>query len=209
MKTLLTLIAGLFLFVAPASAALVPDPPAALVTTVAPAEVATYQIDPVHSEMSFRIRHLMGRVLGVFTDWEGTVVVDPDDLSTLAVDVTVQTASINTFTEQRDDHLRTDDFFDVENYPTMTFTSNRVVVNGNAVAVEGDLTIRGTTRPVVLVGEYLGEGPDPWGGERIAFTASTTIDRQDFGVSFNQLVEGVGMIGDQVEISLAIEAVRQ
>lgn len=209
MKTLLTLIAGLFLFVAPASAVPVPDPPSALVTTVAPAEVATYQIDTVHSEMTFRIRHLMGRVFGAFTDWEGTLTADPDDLSTLAVDVTVQTASINTFNEQRDDHLRTDDFFDVENHPTMTFTSSRVVVNGRAINVEGDLTIRGTTRPVVLTGEYLGEGPDPWGGERIAFVASTTIDRQDFGVSFNQLVEGVGMIGDQVEISLAIEAVRQ
>ena len=206
MKTFLPLIAALFLFVAPASAS-IPDAPAPVVATTS--DAATYQIDTVHSEMTFRIRHLMGRVFGAFTDWEGTLTVDPDDLSTLAVAVTVQTASINTFNEQRDDHLRTDDFFDVENHPTMTFTSNRVVVNGRAINVEGDLTIRGTTRPVVLTGEYLGEGPDPWGGERIAFVASTTIDRQDFGVSFNQLVEGVGMIGDEVEISLAIEAVRQ
>jgi len=206
MKTFLPLIAALLLFAAPASAS-IPDAPAPVVATTA--DVATYQIDTVHSEMTFRIRHLMGRVFGAFTDWEGTLTVDPDDLSTLAVAVTVQTASINTFNEQRDDHLRTDDFFDIENHPTMTFTSNRVVVNGRAINVEGDLTIRGTTRPVVLTGEYLGEGPDPWGGERIAFVASTTIDRQDFGVSFNQLVEGVGMIGDQVEISLAIEAVRQ
>ena len=176
------------------------------------------------------------------TDWEGTVLLNPDDLSSGDVDVTVQTASINTFNEQRDEHLRTDDFFDAANHPTMTFTSNNGVVNGDAVNVHGDLTIRGTTRPVVLTGEYLGQGGDPWGGtragfeattevnrkdwgvnwnaaldaggvpwggERIAFVATTTIDRQDFNVHFNQIVEGVGMIGDEVEISLAIEAVRQ
>lgn len=206
-RTLSSIFLVLALIAAPVRAAdvasVTPSP------TVDVASVSTYQIDPVHSEMTFRIRHLMGRVFGAFTDWEGTVTVDPNDLSTLNVDVTVQTASINTFNEQRDEHLRTDDFFDAANHPTMTFTSNNVVVNGDAVNVHGDLTIRGTTRPVVLTGEYLGQGGDPWGGERIAFVATTTIDRQDFNVHFNQIVEGVGMIGDEVEISLAIEAVRQ
>jgi polyisoprenoid-binding protein YceI len=206
---IITLLTGLFLFTGPA-----PTPtasaPSPTVTVETPTERATYAIDVVHSEMTFRIRHLMGRVFGTFTDWEGSFTVNPADVSTLdAVSVTVRTESINTLNEQRDDHLRTDDFFDVANHPTMTFSSNRVVVNGRAVAIEGDLTIRGTTRPVVLTGEYLGEGADPWGGERVAFVASTVVDRQDFGVSFNQLVEGVGMIGNQVEISLAVQGVRQ
>lgn len=195
---------SLFLIAAPAQAAAGVD-----VDGTVAVENADYQIDIVHSELTFRIRHLMGRVFGTFNEWEGTVTTNPADLSVTQVNVTVQTGSINTLNEQRDAHLRTDDFFDVENYPTMTFASNRVVVNGKSIALEGDLTIRGTTKPVVLMGEYLGEGPDPWGGERIAFLASTTIDRQDFGVHFNQLVEGVGMIGDQVDIEIAIEAVRQ
>ncbi|HLT47004.1 MAG TPA: YceI family protein [Rubricoccaceae bacterium] len=209
MPTLLMhLIVGLFIFLSPTPAPPAPQPPAAVVAA-APAEVATYQIDTVHSELSFRIRHLMGRVFGTFTDWEGTLTVDPADLTTMAVDVTVRTASILTLNEQRDAHLRTPDFFAAEEYPTMTFTSDRVVQDGDRIEVHGDLTIRGTTRPVVLTGEYRGQGPDPWGNERIAFLASTTIDRHDFGVSYNQLVEGVGMIGDEVEITIAIEAVRQ
>lgn len=176
---------------------------------VVPVEVATYEIDIVHSEMTFRIRHLMGRVFGTFTDWQGTITADPADFSTMAIDVTVQTASIHTLNEQRDAHLRTTDFFAAEEFPVMTFKSTRVVQNGSSIAVHGDLTLRGTTKPVVLTGRYLGAGADPWGGERIAFEATTIIDRQDFGVSFNQLVEGVGMIGDEVEISIAVEAVKQ
>ena len=139
----------------------------------------------------------------------GAIEVDPDDLSTLTVDVTVQTASIHTFNEQRDAHLRTPDFFAADEFPTMIFKSNHVVRNGDAIHVHGDLTLRGVNRSVVLMGRYLGAGLDPWGGERIAFEAATTTNRQDFGVSFNQLVEGVGMIGDEVDITIAIEAVRQ
>lgn len=205
---LITILTGLFLFLG-STPTMNETAPLPVTEVEATAEVETYIIDTVHSEMTFRIRHLMGRVFGTFNEWEGTITMVPDDLSTLSVNVTVQTASINTLVQQRDDHLRTDDFFDVENHPTMTFTSNRVIVNGRSIALEGDLTIRGTTRPVVLTGEYLGDGPDPWGGERIAFIASTSIDRQDFGVSFNQLVEGVGMIGDKVDISLAVEGVKQ
>lgn len=204
---ILTLLVGLFLFVNPAPAISGLDTTPHV--TAAPSGEATYQIDPVHSELTFRVRHLMGRVAGTFTDWEGTVVIDPNDLTTAVVDVTVRTASIHTLNEQRDDHLRTPDFFAAEAYPTMTFKSRRVVQDGDRIAVHGDLTLRGTTKPVVLEGTYLGAGVDPWGGARIAFLASTTIDRQDFGVSFNQVVEGVGMIGDEVEITIAIEAVRQ
>lgn len=207
MKTMLsTLVLSVFLVFAPAQA-ISGDHVDPVVTTQS--DPASFQIDPVHSELSFRIRHLMGRVFGTFTEWEGTLVTDPADLSSTSVDVTVQAASINTLNEQRDDHLRSDDFFAADEYPTLRFTSTRTEVRGDDIAVHGDLTIRGVTRPVVLAGQFLGEGPDPWGGHRVAFLASTTIDRNDFGVSFNQLVEGVGMIGDEVDIEIAIEAVRQ
>lgn len=171
---------------------------------------ATYVIDPVHSELSFRIRHLVGRVAGTFTEWGGTVVVDPADLAGGSVEVTVQTASISTLNADRDAHLRTPDFFAADSFPTMTFRSSRVEVDGDRLKVHGDLTLRGKTKPVVLDGRYTGRiAKDPWGGERIAFVASTTIDRQDFGVSFNQTVEEMSVIGDEVEIEIAIEAVRQ
>ena len=172
--------------------------------------LVTYVIDPVHSELSFRVRHLIGRVAGTFNNWGGTLVFDPTDLSGGQVEVTVQTASINTLNADRDAHLRTPDFFAVEDFPTMTFRSDRVEVIGTQVKVHGDLTLRGVTRPVVLEGVYLGRlEQDPWGAERVAFLASTTIDRQDFGVSFNQALETMTMIGDEVEIEIAIEAVRQ
>ena len=208
MRIIAIYLAALFLSISPVAANTGPESPTTS-ATVAPAEAASYQIDTVHSEMSFRIRHLMGRVFGVFNDWEGTITVNPNDLTTADVDVTVQTKSINTFNTQRDDHLRSDDFFAAETYPTMTFKNDSLVANGNEIALYGDLTIRGTTKPVVLTGEYRGQGPDPWGGERIGFVASTSIDRNDFGVSFNQVVEGVGMIGDEVQIEIAVEAVRQ
>lgn len=179
------------------------------VSAEAPAP-ATYAIDPVHSELSFRVRHLIGRVAGTFNDWEGTLVLDPADLRGGSVEVTVQTASINTLNADRDAHLRTPDFFAADSFPTMTFRSNSVEVSGDQVKVHGELTLRGVTKPVVLDGRYLGRlEEDPWGQERVAFLATTTIDRQDFGVSFNQALETMTMIGDEVEIEIAIEAVRQ
>lgn len=171
---------------------------------------ATYVIDPVHSELSFRVRHLVGRVAGTFNDWGGTVVLDPNNLSGGKVDVTVRTASINTLNSDRDAHLRTPDFFAADSFPTMSFRSDRVEVIGTQVKVYGDLTLRGVTKPVVLDGVYLGRiEQDPWGAERVAFLARTKIDRMDYGVSFNQVVEKMTMIGDEVEIEIAIEAVRQ
>jgi polyisoprenoid-binding protein YceI len=122
----------------------------------------------------------------------------------------VQTASINTLNADRDAHLRTPDFFAADSFPTMTFRSNNVEVSGDQVKVHGELTLRGVTKPVVLDGRYLGLlEQDPWGQERVAFLATTTIDRQDFGVSFNQALETMTMIGDEIEIEIAIEAVRQ
>lgn len=183
------------------------EPVSVVAESVAP---GVYEIDTVHSELSFRIRHLVGRVAGTFNDWSGTLEFDPNNPANGSVEVAVQTASINTLNEARDDHLRTPDFFAAEQFPTMNFKSNRIEVWGNELKVHGDLTLRGTTRPVVLDARYLGlMAEDPWGAERVAFLATTTIDRQDFGVSFNEALETMTMIGDEVEIEIAIEAVRQ
>jgi len=203
--TALIALPAAFAVAAPAIQAESPPP----VRAEAPAP-ATYQIDPVHSELSFRVRHLIGRVAGTFNEWSGTLVLDPADLAGGRVDVTVQTASINTLNADRDAHLRTPDFFATDSFPTMTFRSQRVEVNGDQLKVHGDLTLRGVTKPVVLSGRYLGRiGQDPWGKERVAFLASTTLNRHDFGVSFNQPAEGMSMIGDEVDIEIAIEAVKQ
>lgn len=169
-----------------------------------------YDIDVVHSELTFRIRHLIGRVAGTFTEWEGTLELDPADLSSGSLEVVIQTGSINTLQEQRDDHLRSSDFFAADSFPTMEFRSRRMEAAGNLLKVHGDLTIRGVTRPVVLDAQYLGlMETDPWGMERIAFLASGTVDRQEFGVSYNELLETMTMIGDEVEIEVAFEAVRR
>jgi polyisoprenoid-binding protein YceI len=193
------------LITAPAAA----QAPATRPVVAAPATAATYLIDPVHSEVSFRIRHLLGRVAGTFGEWGGTVVMDTVDVARSSVNVTIQTASIDTRVKQRDDHLRTPDFFAADSFPTITFRSTGVAMEGRHIRVAGDLTIRGRTRPVVLAGTYEGIFPDPWGGTRVAFIASTTVNRQDFGVAFQGPFLGIGQIGDEVDISIAIEAVRQ
>ena len=170
---------------------------------------ATWNIDVVHSELSFRVRHLTGRVRGHFTDWTGTVVTDPASLTQGSTTVEVKTASISTENADRDKHLRSADFFDVENYPTLTFKSGKVELKGTDLTLYGDLTIRGVTKPVVLKGSYNGVANDPWGNQRIAFEATTTFNRKDFGLAWGKMVEGVALVGDEVTIDLAIEAIRQ
>lgn len=172
-------------------------------------QTATYQVDPVHSELTFRVRHLLGRVPGTFRDWGGTVVFDPANQANSRVDVEIRTASIDTGTPDRDKHLRTADFFDVEKFPTMTFRSTNVSMLGKVLRVRGDLTIRGRTKPVLLAGTYEGTFQDPWGKTRTAFFASTTINRHDFGVSYQGPFQEIGQIGDEIWIEIAIEAVKQ
>jgi polyisoprenoid-binding protein YceI len=167
----------------------------------------TWQIDTDHSEVAFRIRHLVSRVRGRFTRWEGTIVADPANLAGGSVDVTIQTASISTDVERRDNHLRSADFFDAPNNPTITFKSTRVqTLPAGGLKVYGNLTIRGTTKPVVLDGHFNGVGGVP-GRRRIGFEASTTVDRMDYNVTWNRAVEGGGaLLGDDVEILLSVEA---
>lgn len=170
---------------------------------------ATWRIDTSHSELSFQIRHLLSRVRGSFGEWSGTIVADPANLSTGSVVVEISTRTIDTNNARRDADLRSDDFFDAEAHPTITFRSSSVETDGERIRLLGDLTIRGVTRPVVLEGDYLGSMRDGQGRERIGFEAEATIDRHDFGISWNRVVEGVNLLGDEVKIVIAVQAVRQ
>lgn len=169
----------------------------------------TWRIDPTHSELTFQIRHLISRVRGTFGQWEGTLVTDPQRLDQGSVEVNIQTASIDTNNERRDNHLRTGDFFEAEKHPAITFRSRRVETQGSQLRVHGDLTIRGVTRPVVLEGEYLGITRDAQGKARMGFQAQTTINRHDYGVSWNRVVENGNLLGDEVVIELVVAAVQQ
>ena len=175
-----------------------------------PARAAsTWKIDATHSELTFRIRHLISKVRGTFNQWSGDIVADPANLAGGSVNVSINTASIDTDNERRDTHLRSADFFDAEKFPQITFRSRKVEVKGSDLRVTGDLTMHGVTRPVVLQGEVTGTGKDAQGKQRIGFEASTKINRQDFGVSWNNLVEGAQMLGDEVEIQMVVAAVQQ
>jgi polyisoprenoid-binding protein YceI len=206
-RALLSLIAVPALIAAVVAAA----PARAVVAAQSPAAAAPvrWQIDATHSELTFRIRHLVSRVRGQFNTWSGTIVADPANLAGGSVSVDIQTASIDTNNERRDTHLRSADFFDAENHPAITFRSTRVVASGRRISVHGNLTIRGVTKPVVLEGEMLEVGGAA-GRRRIGFEAETTIDRMDYGVSWNRAAEGGGLtLGDEVTISIAVEAVEQ
>jgi polyisoprenoid-binding protein YceI len=175
-------------------------------------EPGEWDIDPVHSSIQLTVRHLgIASIHGRLTEFGGTAVVaDPIDDS--RVTAVMQTASLDTGNADRDAHLRTADFLDVDNHPTITFVSSGLVRLGgpDRWAIDGDLTIRGTTRPVRLDTTYLGAGPDPWGGQRCGFTAATELRRDDFAVDWNQAVRiGVAAISTNVRITLDIELVRR
>ncbi len=182
--------------------------PAATTTRVA-STAPTWRIDASHSELTFRVRHLVSRVSGSFGEWSGSIVTEPNQFDQGSVQVAIKTASIHTGNTRRDEHLRSDDFFDAAQHPEITFRSRRVEGNGQDIRVHGDLTMRGVTKPVVLEGKYLGATKDGQGRERIGFEAETKINRHDFGVSWNNLVEGSAVVGEEVTISMVVAAVRQ
>lgn len=174
--------------------------------TVAP---VTYTIDVNHSRLIFKVRHFVSKVEGRFDKWSGTIVTDSADFRTGKVDVAIQTASINTNNTARDNDLRSNNFFLADSFPVISFHSTRVEMQGSALTVAGDLTMRGVTRPVVLKGEFMGRVSDAPGRERIGFEASTTVNRLDYGVKWNRILEGGGaMLGDDVTIEMSIEAIR-
>jgi polyisoprenoid-binding protein YceI len=174
--------------------------------------VTTWNIDPVHSAAEFKVKHMMiSNVKGQFSGVQGRLFLDGSDIVNSRVEATIDAASINTRDGQRDLHLRSADFFDVENFPTLSFKSDRIVRSRSGeLIVEGDLTIHGMTRKV----EFQVEGPtppnkDPWGNERIGLSATTRINRKDFGLTWNAALETGGiLVGDEVTITLDIELVK-
>ncbi len=170
-----------------------------------------WTIDASHTLVEFAVKHMMiATVKGRFGEVSGKIVLDEASLENSSVEVEIDAASIDTRNADRDAHLRSADFFDVETHPKLTFRSRRVELEGEGrFRVIGDLTIRGTTREVVLEVEDQGRGKDPWGGERAAFSARTEIDRTDFGLTWNAALETGGvLVSDRVRISLEVEAVR-
>jgi polyisoprenoid-binding protein YceI len=172
-----------------------------------------WQIDPAHSAAHFSVRHLMiSNVRGEFTKLSGSALLNPADPAKSTVEITIEAASVNTREPQRDEHLRSADFFDVANHPTLTFRSKRVeALGGENFKLSGDLTIRGVTKEVT----FDVEGPtapvkDPWGNIRAGVTASAKINRKDFGVAFNALTETGGLVvGDEVKITVEAELIQQ
>ncbi len=178
-----------------------------MTTTITP---GTWTIDPTHAEIGFTVRHIMSKVRGKFETFESTLTTT-EDLTNSTVSVEVELSSVNTGTEDRDNHLRSGDFFNVESTPKMSFRSTDVVVKGdNELVINGELTIKDVTKPLELRAELLGEGGDPWGGTRVGFEAAGQISRKEFGIDFNIPLEGDKvMIGDKITISITAEYVLQ
>jgi polyisoprenoid-binding protein YceI len=181
-------------------------------STAATTQTATWSLDPVHSGAEFKVRHMMiSNVKGQFTGLSGLLVLDENNLANSRVEATIDAATINTRDAQRDTHLKSADFFEVEKYPTLTFKSTAVKRAGDEeLAVTGDLTIHGVTRPVV----FKVEGPtapaaDPWGNTRIGLSAVTRINRKDFGLTWNAALETGGiLVGEDVTITLDVQFVK-
>ena len=170
----------------------------------------TWTIDPAHSEVGFSVRHLMvSKVKGNFETFEGAITINEDPLQS-SVTAEVDLSSINTRDAGRDGHLQSADFFEVDKYPKLTFVSTSVTPSGSDFKVVGDLTVKGTTKPVELDLEFNGIHPDPWGGTRAGFSAETEISRKEFGVDFEVPMDGGGVVvGDKIKVSLEVEAVLQ
>jgi polyisoprenoid-binding protein YceI len=172
--------------------------------------MTTYTIDYQHSDVSFSVRHMVfAKVRGHFTKWTGDFAFDAADASRSSVNVSIDAATIDTREPQRDAHLKSPDFLEVEKYPNITYKSAKVEKAGDKkYVVTGDLTIHGVTKPVKLEVEELGGGKDPWGNQRIAFTAKARVDRGDFGLKWNQALEAGGvLVGEHIDIDIDVEAI--
>lgn len=173
---------------------------------------STWALDASHTNVGFAVKHLMiSTVRGQFSDVTASVTIHGADYSTAQISAEIDAPSITTRNEQRDTHLRSADFFDVENFPKLTFESKNVVVKSeNNLEITGDLTIRGTTKPVTLAVLIEGHGKDPWGNDRTGFTAETKIKRSEFGLTWNQVLEAGGVaVSDDIRITIDGELIRQ
>ena len=168
----------------------------------------TWDIDPVHSDVSFTVRHMMvSKVRGRFGSFSGEITTG-EDITASTVTASIDATSIDTNNAQRDGHIKSADFFDVENHPTWTFTSTGVRTDGDDILVDGDLTIKGVTKSVPLTLEVNGFGPDAYGGTRVGFSGLAQINRNDFGVDIAMPLDGGGVVvSEKVQISLEIEGV--
>jgi polyisoprenoid-binding protein YceI len=176
------------------------------------ATTGTWVIDPTHTVIGFTVRHAMvAKVRGRFNEFSGSFTLDGDNPSASRAELTIQAASFDTQNADRDAHVRSADFLDVENYPTMTFTSTKVEVSGpNTFTVTGDLTIRGTTKSVPVTFEMLGMSKDPWGGTRIGFEGEGEINRKEYDLTWNVALETGGvLVSEHVKLTLDVEAVKQ
>jgi len=172
---------------------------------------AEYAIDTAHSEVSFKIRHMgISKVYGRFAEFEGGFHYDADKPGASSASAMIQLASIDTDNEDRDAHLRSPDFFDVEKFPEMSFSGSKIRdIDEDGFKLEGELSLHGVTRPVVLDVELLGTVTDPWGNERAGFTATTSINRKDFDLTWNKVMEAGGLVvGDEVDITIEIEGIK-
>jgi polyisoprenoid-binding protein YceI len=169
-----------------------------------------WTLDPGHAEVGFVGRHFgLTKVRGRFTDVTGTVELG-QDLNDSRVQVDIRTASVSSGDRARDEHLRSGDFFDVEHHPTATFRSTRVEVTGNRGTVRGDLTIKGIARPVTLSVEFAGHAVDPWGNDRAVFSAQGTIDREDWGLTWNMVLDAGGLlVSKDIRLEIEVELIRQ
>jgi polyisoprenoid-binding protein YceI len=177
-------------------------------TTVVTSPAKTFAIDPTHSEAGFQIRHLLSKVRGRFTDFAGTIDFDEAEPEKSSVRLTIQAASIDTGVDQRDQHLRSADFFDVAQFPTLTFESSAIARTGDSsYDVMGTLTMHGVTHPVVIPVSFLGRAKDPWGNDKVFFEGDMTLNRKDFGLNWNAAVETGGfLVGDEVKVSFTVQA---
>ena len=187
-----------------------PQPAARLVDEVSLPAAGTWRIDPGHAEVAFVGRHfLITKVRGRFTGIDGTVTI-AEDPSGSRVEVVIDTTTINSGDDTRDAHLRSADLFDVERHPRASFSSTDVRWTGTRGTVTGDLTIAGVTRPVTLDADFAGQVRDPWGGDRAVFSASTTIDREDWGITWNMpLANGGLLVSKEIRLEIEVETIRQ
>ena len=179
-----------------------------LTAATAFAEPVTFEIDPTHSQIAFSVRHFFSKVPGRFNEFEGKIQLDDKDASKSSVVVNIKTASIDTHNERRDNHLRSNDFFAADSFPTITFKSTKVTPGAEGkVKIDGDLTIRGVTRPVTLDAAFLGSGTMGPMGKVAGWEATTTVNRKDFNVSWDRVLDQGGtMLGEDVAITIGVEA---
>lgn len=171
-----------------------------------------WNIDNAHSQITFTVRHMVfAKVRGKFAKWSGTLQLDPQDLGKSQVEVTIDASSIDTSDQQRDGHLKSPDFFNVAQFPELKFKSRSVETRGaDKARITGDLTLHGVTKEVVLDAHVSGRGKDPWGNERIGFSATAAVDRTDFGLKWNQALEAGGLlVGTKVDIDIDLQALQQ